>query len=217
MVKGLKLQILLLDEVDSTQLYLKKALIQKKLTPPCGVLAKIQTAGVGSRENSWIGLEGNFFFSFALNLNDLPQDLKLESASIYFAYLLREVLEELGSKVWLKWPNDFYVEDKKIGGMITNIVGNSLVCGVGINLVKNPNSFAKLDIVLSKEKLLGAYVEKIEKRVLWKQVFSKYKLEFQKSKTYTTHAKEHTIALCDAILNDDGSITSNGERVYSLR
>jgi len=211
------LQILLLDEVDSTQLYLKKALTQKKLTPPCGVLAKIQTAGVGSRENSWIGLEGNFFFSFALNLDDLAQDLKLESASIYFAYLLREVLEDFGSKVWLKWPNDFYVEDKKIGGMITNIVGNSLVCGVGINLVKNPNSFAKLDITLSKEKLLGAYVEKIEKRVLWKQVFSKYKLEFQKSKTYTTHAKEHTIALRDAILNDDGSITSNGERVYSLR
>ena len=51
------------------------------------------------------------FFSFAIKIDELPTDLKLESASIYFAYLLKETLYELGSCVWLKWPNDFYIDD----------------------------------------------------------------------------------------------------------
>ncbi len=127
-------EILWLDEVDSTQRYLLDELKSKRLKAPICVGTTIQTHGRGSRGNSWIGEEGNFFVSFAIDRSFLPNDLKLESSSIYFAYILKEVLEDLGSKVWLKWPNDFYLGEKKLGGLITNLVGDSLVCGVGINL-----------------------------------------------------------------------------------
>ena len=211
------MKIRYLESVDSTQLYLKKLILDKRVTPPYSVVANFQTAGVGSRENSWIGMEGNLFFSFALSLDTLPKDLKLESASIYYAYLLQESLSELNSKVWLKWPNDFYIDDKKIGGMITNVVNGVLVCGVGLNMHNNPQNFAKLDIDISKDKILKRYIDKIDKNTQWKQVFSKYKLEFYKSKEFSTHNKSSKILLKDATLEDDGSITSDGERIYSLR
>ncbi len=211
------MKILYLKSIASTQIYLKELVRKKNIELPYAVCADIQTSGVGSRNNSWKGLEGNLFLSFAIELNDLPDDLKLESSSIYFAYILKETLSELNSSVWLKWPNDFYIDELKIGGMITNVVNDTLICGVGLNLLSSPKEFATLDIRISKEKLLEIYFKNIKKKVLWKQVFSKYKLEFDKSKSFYTHKNSLKISLASATLCSDGSIISNDERIYSLR
>ncbi|MBA1438150.1 MAG: biotin--[acetyl-CoA-carboxylase] ligase [Epsilonproteobacteria bacterium] len=211
------MQILYLDEVDSTQTYLKNLLHTKQVSTPYAVSAQIQTKGVGSRNNRWDGVKGNLFLSFALPLESLPSDLKLESASIYFAYLLKEILEQEGSKLLLKWPNDFYLQDKKIGGLITNVVGENIVCGIGLNLIAAPKKFAKLDIVIDKKILLEKYFKKIEKKILWKKVFSKYKLEFYTNEHLFAHIGDEKVPLSGAQLEDDGSLNIDGERVYSLR
>jgi len=211
------LQTLYLKEIGSTQKYLKELVKTKEIELPFAVVADAQTDGIGSRENRWNSLEGNLFLSFAIELKNLPEDLKLESASIYFAYILKITLKNLNSEVWIKWPNDFYLKDKKIGGMITNIVDDVLVCGVGLNLQSQPDGFAKLDVEVSREELLKKYFKKIEKKILWKQVFSKYELEFYKNKNFFTHNKSLRIPLEDVRLQSDGSILRNGERIYSLR
>jgi len=211
------LQILSLESIDSTQKYLKELIAQGRVTPPYAVVASIQTSGVGSRDNVWQGEENNLFLSFAIPLSDLPQDLKLESASIHFSHIMKETLEEFGSKVWLKWPNDFYINDKKIGGMITNLLSECIVCGIGLNLQNAPDGFDKLDISIKREKLLESYFSNIEKKSLWKQVFSKYKLEFYKNQNFYTHEKNLIISLGEAALQGDGSIVINGERIYSRR
>ncbi|MDD3451199.1 biotin--[acetyl-CoA-carboxylase] ligase [Sulfurimonas sp.] len=211
------MQILFLESIDSTQKCLKELIVQGKVTPPCAVVASIQTNGVGSRDNVWQGEENNLFLSFAIPLCDLPQNLKLESASIYFSCIMKETLEEFGSKVWLKWPNDFYINDKKIGGMITNLVGECIICGVGLNLKNAPEGFEKLDVYVEREKLLESYFFNVEKKRLWKQVFSKYKLEFYKNQNFYTHEKNLIISLGEAALQGDGSIVINGERIYSRR
>jgi len=211
------MKILYLESIDSTQIYLKKSLSGGSLKAPIAVCAKAQTQGVGSRENRWIGLEGNLFVSFALSLDVLPKDLKLESCSLYFAYILKETLNDLGSSVWLKWPNDFYVDAYKIGGMITNIVNNTVVCGVGLNLVTSPKGFSKIEIEVDSKNLLKLYFENLEKMSSWKQVFSKYQLEFYKNQNFFTNKNNLKISLGNAILQCDGSIISNGERMYSLR
>ena len=211
------MKILYLESVDSTQTHLKKLLRSKKVQAPYAVIANMQTAGLGSRDNDWTGIDGNLFLSFAISIDTLPQDLKLESASIYFAHLLKEVLESLGSRVFLKWPNDFYIDTIKIGGMITNILGDNLICGVGLNLVDSPKEFESLDIKISKNILMKEYFNLIEKRVLWKQVFSKYKIEFDRSKSFYTHYNSLRISLGKAILQNDGSIIINEKRIYSTR
>ena len=211
------MQTLYLKEIGSTQKYLKELIKTKEIKLPYAVVADAQTDGIGSRENSWNSLEGNLFLSFAIELKELPKDLKLESASIYFAYILKTTLSGLNSEVWLKWPNDFYIKDKKIGGMITNIIDNVLICGVGLNLVTQPEGFAKLDVEVSREDLLQKYFKNIEKKIPWKQVFSKYELEFDKNKNFSTHNNNLRIPLEDVTLQSDGSIISNGERIYSLR
>ncbi|MBW6488195.1 biotin--[acetyl-CoA-carboxylase] ligase [Sulfurimonas sp.] len=211
------MQIIYLDSVDSTQKYLKELIREEKVSLPCAVVADFQTDGVGSRGKLWSGVRGNLFLSFAIPLNELPKDLKLESASIYFSYILKEMLCEFGSVLWLKWPNDFYIGDKKIGGMITNLVKDSLVCGVGLNIAEAPPGFGKLDVVVDRDELTERYFNNIKKMNLWKQVFSKYKIEFYKNQNFYTHNKNLIISLGDASLHSDGSIVINGERIYSLR
>ena len=101
--------------------------------------------------------------------------------------------------------------------MITNIVQDSLVCGVGLNIVTAPDNFSKLEIKISIDKLLNKYFESVEKNFSWKQVFSKYKLEFYKNQNFSTHNKNLRISLEEASLQDDGSIIIDGQRIYSLR
>lgn len=217
MVKGSLLTLLYLESVDSTQNYLKELVRTSNIQLPHAVVSNIQTDGIGSRGNAWQGLDGNLFLSFAIALKDLPSDLKIESSSIYFAYLLKETLSELNSEVWLKWPNDFYLDKFKIGGMITNIVKDVVICGVGLNLAIAPEGFSKLDISISREELLKKYFINIEKKILWKQVFSKYKLEFYKNQNFFTHTNNLRISLEGASLESDGSVTINGKRIFSLR
>ena len=211
------MKILYLKSIDSTQKYLKNLLNSKEVKPPLAIVSDIQTDGIGSRDNSWDSLNGNLFLSFTIPLENLSKDLKLESSSIYFAYLLKELLNNYGSLVWLKWPNDFYIGNLKIGGMITNIVGDNIVCGVGLNLVKTPSNFAKLDIEINREELLNNYFLKIEEKPFWKQVFSNYKLEFNCNKNFFTHKNNLKVSLGDAYLQSDGSIIIDNERMYSLR
>ena len=113
------MDILYFNELTSTQTYLVEQLKDKKVSAPIAVIAKRQTAGIGSRDNSWEGGDGNLFFSFALDIESLPNDLALSSASIYFSYIMKELLMDLTDDVWLKWPNDLYQNEHKIGGTIT--------------------------------------------------------------------------------------------------
>lgn len=206
-----------LEEVDSTQRYLTDALVSGELTPPCVVVADRQYAGRGSRGNAWSGMEGNLFFSFALERTKLPDDLKLESSSIYFAFLMKQVLQNYGSEIWLKWPNDFYVKTEKVGGVITTIRHNTLICGMGLNLKKAPKGFGVIDIVIERKMLMNDYIERLKTSPEWKQIFRLYAIEFGKSRSFVSHNKNKTFSLKDSTLLEDGSILCNGKRIYSLR
>ncbi len=211
------MEILSFDTLPSTQQYLLDAIAQGTITVPTAVIALQQTAGVGSRENSWDGGEGNFFASIALREEMLPEDLPPASASIYFAYLMKEVLKKHAEGIWLKWPNDLYLEEKKVGGLITRKLSSFLVVGIGVNLKKSQNGYSSLDTDISPLILLNIFLEEVKEKPKWKQVFSQYKIEFDLSKSYDTHQNGSKIAMKDATLCDDGSLSIEGEKVYSLR
>jgi BirA family biotin operon repressor/biotin-[acetyl-CoA-carboxylase] ligase len=211
------LQILSLESVDSTQRYLLDALKEGTHTSPICITAKRQESGRGSRGNSWSGLDGNLFFSFAIARDELPKDLKLESSSIYFTYILKELLADTGSSLWLKWPNDFYLGDKKIGGAITNLYKDELICGIGLNTKVSPEGFSKLDIEIENETLLEHYFDILKNPPPWKKIFSNYEVEFVKSRSHFTHSGETKLSLENARLLDDGSIECDGQRIFSLR
>ena len=211
------MKIIKLNEVESTHTYLKEYIKNNIYKEAICICTDYQTNGIGSRGNSWTGIKGNLFFSFVISKDDLPEDLLLQSASIYFSYVLKEVLKENNSKVWLKWPNDFYIDDKKIGGTITTVSKDLIYCGIGLNLKSVNDDYGKLDIEINSNKILKSYFKKLERKYLWKQIFSDFKVEFEYSRKYKATIDNNKILLQNAILNDDGSIEVNNKKVFSLR
>ncbi|MEA3419523.1 MAG: biotin--[acetyl-CoA-carboxylase] ligase [Campylobacterota bacterium] len=211
------MEIYSFEILPSTQKYLAEKIREGVLSAPIAVITAEQSDGIGSRENSWSGGKGNFFASIAVDIETLPSDLPLSSASIYFSFVMKEVLKELGDEVWLKWPNDFYLGEEKVGGTITQKVKNSLVCGIGINLKNSQNGFKALHSDISPEQVLEIYLQALEKFPKWKQIFMEYQIEFEQSKRFSVHIENYQKSLQSAVLCGDGSLIIDGKRVYSLR
>ena len=106
---GIKVEIY--ETLSSTQ-----TLLLQRAQPSLCLVARHQSHGIGSRGNTWESVKVGIYFSLALNKEELPSDLALQSASIYFGFCFKEVINELGVEVWLKWPNDIYIGEKKAGG-----------------------------------------------------------------------------------------------------
>ena len=199
------MEIIYFKQIDSTQKYLLDNLKENIC-----IWSDNQTSGIGSRGNSWVGEKGNLFFSISISKNRLPNDLPLQSISIYYMYQLKLVLNNLGSKVKFKWPNDLYLENK-VGGIISNIKNDIIIIGIGLN-TKYSRNFQSLDIDISNKELLNDYIKFISLNKSWKEIFKQYKKEFYNNNFITSEYD-----LKKAVLNDDGSIEINGERIYSLR
>ncbi len=210
------MEILFFDELLSTQSYLESAVREGDIVEPVAVVAKRQSGGVGSRSNSWYSEEGDLTASVAFRMDMMPQDLPLGSVSIYFAYIMKESIAKFDENIWLKWPNDLYIENK-IGGIVSRKIKNFIIVGIGINMKKNRKFFDSLDIGVSPMILLDMFLKELETPPKWKDIFSKYRIEFENKKACFAHIEGRRTSLKNSILCEDGSLIINNRRVFSLR
>jgi BirA family biotin operon repressor/biotin-[acetyl-CoA-carboxylase] ligase len=104
------LEIYYFNTLPSTQAHLLAQIEKGLLTAPVAVWCEEQSAGLGSRGNRWSGGKGNFFASFALPLEMIPEDLPLGSASIYFSFIMKQTLKEFGGPMIFIWIKIKWVE-----------------------------------------------------------------------------------------------------------
>ncbi|EJB40823.1 biotin-[acetyl-CoA-carboxylase] ligase [Helicobacter pylori Hp A-4] len=198
------------ESLPSTQIYLLEKLKSNELKAPALVLAKNQSAGIGSRGNIWESAKSALTFSLALNASDLPKDLPMQASALYLGFLFKEVLKELGSQTWLKWPNDLYLGGQKIGGVLVNVYKGMRVCGIGVNRVST--KWACLDIGASDDWIIESFLKKIEENLFWGEVLSKYALEFHRSNSFNFHNDwGEAVSLKDAELLEDGRVCIKGK------
>ncbi|WP_109832012.1 biotin--[acetyl-CoA-carboxylase] ligase [Reichenbachiella versicolor] len=104
-----------------------------------------QTNGRGQRGNEWISPAGqNATFSFLLKPKYIPIDQQFDLNIIVSLGIRRALRKFIGNRLKIKWPNDIYVGDKKMGGILieNTLKGNkieSTVVGIGLNV--NQSSF----------------------------------------------------------------------------
>ena len=156
------------ESIDSTNTYLKNN--YQYLDDLTFVSAGNQTQGKGRNNRTWYSENNNLLFSLLIK-NDLYFD-KTNDISIIAAYSILEVLRECNIEdVGIKWPNDVYVGDKKICGILLEAISKSniecLIIGVGINVnqLKFDNNYiheaTSMKKVLNKDVDLDALKEKI--------------------------------------------------------
>ncbi len=114
------------DKIDSTNEY-AKSLIN---TAPEGavILADQQTKGKGRYGKTWFSPEDGIWMSVLL------RPVKTSLITIAAGIAICEALHVSGVLAGMKWPNDILLNRKKIGGILTEIVDNTIIVGIGINL-----------------------------------------------------------------------------------
>lgn len=133
--------LLTLKEVNSTNDFLKNLLSNSKPLPEGTVImAESQVAGRGQQDNKWHSQPGkNLTISILLKPSFLSPATQFDLTRAMSLGVFDALQPLLGNSLKIKWPNDIYYGDKKLGGMlIENLVQgtqikNSII-GIGLNI-----------------------------------------------------------------------------------
>ena len=119
------------------------SLIKEKQKTNGLVYAKTQTKGRGTYGKKWISNKGNLFSSIFFPLQrNYPS---FDEFSIINAVIISNVIKHFCYKenINLKFPNDIFVNGKKICGLLQELISldnkKFLIIGFGINIESSPN------------------------------------------------------------------------------
>ncbi|WP_035604805.1 bifunctional biotin--[acetyl-CoA-carboxylase] ligase/biotin operon repressor BirA [Edwardsiella tarda] len=137
-------RVTVLPVVDSTNQYLLDRISELQSGDAC--VAEYQQAGRGRRGRQWFSPFGaNLYLSMYWKLEQGPAAAM--GLSLVIGIVMAEVLRELGADgVKVKWPNDLYLNDRKLAGILVELTGKTgdaanIVIGAGINLMmRNPDA-----------------------------------------------------------------------------
>ncbi|MDR6941920.1 biotin--[acetyl-CoA-carboxylase] ligase [Mucilaginibacter pocheonensis] len=130
-----------IKEVDSTNTFLKNLLSNSKPLPEGTVImAESQYAGRGQQQNKWHSEPGkNLTFSILLTPGFLPVVNQFDLTRVVSLGVFDALLPYLGDKLKIKWPNDIYYDEHKLGGILieAHIQGDHIknaIIGIGLNI-----------------------------------------------------------------------------------
>lgn len=134
--------------IDSTNQFLMDRMGQLPSGAMC--VAEYQEAGRGRRGRQWCSPFGsNIYFSLYWRLEaGIAAAMGL---SLVVGMVLADVLTECGvPDVKVKWPNDIYVQDKKLAGILVEMTGQAgdaahLIIGIGLNVMMSEQEGKSID------------------------------------------------------------------------
>ena len=193
-------QIIHIDETDSTNRWLKDYSLQQNEN--IIVVAEYQTAGKGCGKNSWESERGkNLTFSMLVHPSERPLRIQAKEqfriTEVVSVALCKTLQPYIYNKVEIKWPNDIYIGDKKLCGILieNRLQGAEIkdcIIGIGLNVnqreflsdAPNPVSLYQLTgKELDREALLKAFLENFEQEWQNKTNGSEYReLLYRKGK-----------------------------------
>lgn len=126
------------DSLDSTNAEVMR-LIAAGATPPFSVIAERQTEGRGRRGRRWVSPYGqNLYYSLALRIDGGAR--QLEGLSLVVGLAVLKTLQSFGlAEAGLKWPNDLLISNRKVAGILLELVGDPadichVIVGIGVNV-----------------------------------------------------------------------------------
>ena len=147
-------QLIHIEETDSTNRWLRNYMASDKhgLARTSSVrespsssdaiiaVADYQTAGKGCGSNSWESERGkNLTFSLLIHPERIPANEQFRITEVASVALCETLAHYISNKVEIKWPNDIYVGDRKICGILieNRLQGSTIkdaIIGIGLNV-----------------------------------------------------------------------------------
>ncbi len=159
-----------LSVVDSTNNYAAKLISEGKIQNGSVIMADFQTNGRGQRGNTWQSVSSeNLMFSLVFQPIGITPDQQIR-LSWYTAVIWIKCLHRFSIAAQIKWPNDIFVGENKLGGILIEqqILGNTIAwsivgCGMNVNAhpeLKNTSSiFEQTQVHFKPRTVLNEFLE----------------------------------------------------------
>ena len=151
------------------------------------VLAETQEKGSGRLERTWLSPSGGLWFTIILRTG--LKEKELPEVTLIAAYSVASVLDgQYGINAIIKWPNDIYFRQSKLGGILTEVEKINdivfLIIGIGINANLDVADIAPLIKESTSIKIISG------KDIEREQLLSKILLDFEKNYSYYSQTKD---------------------------
>jgi len=215
-------ELSIFEEIGSTNDYLLENSKKNKISI---CLTESQTKGRGRNSKEWQSPKyENIYMSISFSTN---QDLKFFSSfSLVTALSVQKALTKHKFDTKIKWPNDIYINSKKVGGILIETLNkdknNIVVVGIGLNVFMKSNS--KIDrewtsLILENEsmsidrnKIISDIVNEllVDKKTFEERGFGVFSNEFNElnilknKKVSLSNSQYDDVVALD--VNEDGSL-----------
>jgi BirA family transcriptional regulator, biotin operon repressor / biotin---[acetyl-CoA-carboxylase] ligase len=193
----MKFKIFKFSRVRSTNDTAISLIKNKKKLSGCVYAAK-QTKGRGTRGAKWVSGKGNLFGSIFFHLE--KKYPPFNEFSIINPIIISNVIKHFckNKKINLKFPNDIFVNGKKICGILQEVITFNnkkfLIIGIGVNIINHPN----LKNNYKTTNIFAEVKKKISLNKVQNLLISSYEKFFKEIGTYNYknyRKKAHNIAL----------------------
>ena len=191
-----------IESVDSTNNSAKTIISNSPNCKNFLFIAPKQNKGRGRLDRVFVSNQGGVYMTLCYKANNLPITESLNIVLLTGLCVAR-VLERYTSNVTIKWPNDIFVNNKKISGIllesiISEYLVDKLILGIGINVNNEiPNelldiatNLKSLGVNITREEIIVEVVSMLIKELenFEKNGFDSYKNEYiSKSRTINTN------------------------------
>lgn len=135
------------EELDSTNDYATLLLSKNKPIEGCVVITDHQTQGKGQYGRKWDTIKGQNITMSVILYPDLEASRQFDLNIITSLAVTSAIKSITGMQAQIKWPNDIYLNDKKVCGILikNNLMGSIIhqcILGIGLNVnqpVFDPN------------------------------------------------------------------------------
>lgn len=100
---------------------------------------------------AWVSPPGNLYASSLVRLR--PTDPGPATLALVASVALDETLRGYGAEPWIKWPNDLFIGEAKLTGILLERSGDAVVVGIGVNLAHHPDGLDRVVTSLAAEGL----------------------------------------------------------------
>tara|TARA_B100000242_G_scaffold193402_1_gene139440 strand:- start:272 stop:1060 length:789 start_codon:yes stop_codon:yes gene_type:complete len=220
--EDLSWELSIFEEIGSTNDYLLENSKKNKISI---CLTESQTKGRGRNSKEWQSPKyENIYMSISFSTN---QDLKFFSSfSLVTALSVQKALTKHKFDTKIKWPNDIYINSKKVGGILIETLSkdknNIVVVGIGLNVFMKSN--LKIDrewtsLILENEsmsidrnKIISDIANEllIDKKTFEERGFGVFSNEFndlnilKNKKVFLSNSQYDDVVALD--VNEDGSL-----------
>lgn len=144
-----KIRLIIFESLPSTNRYLMENFSQASFSCPIVCIAEEQTAGQGTHGKRWSSPPNSHIY-VSLHWSFPVPLARLNGLSFWVGIALAHLLKELDiPEIGLKWPNDVWVQGKKIAGILIEVArhqaeSTTVVIGIGLN-VNRPTDPPQID------------------------------------------------------------------------